>query len=132
VATETAIVRLAASDGAATGNVPGDATSLIVADGSLWATRGTELVRIDLDAAEARSFIPGLPGQSLAAADGRLWVAGPGGGGASGTIVGIGSASELIELSSTLETTVLAVGAGAGGVWVAGDDGRPIYRFRAP
>jgi len=132
VATRTGIVQLDAGDGAVVARIPGDATALGLDGGSLWASRGIELLRIDPTNATITEIVAGIPaGSSMAIADGRIWVAGPPGA-ASGTIVGVDAAAARIAFEASVDGSIVDVAVLGASVWVARDEGGSVSRFSVP
>lgn len=132
VATRTGIVQLDAGDGAVVARIPGDATALGVDGGSLWASRGIELLKIDPTNATITQIVAGIPaGSSMAIADGRIWVAGPPGA-ASGEIVGVDAMTGRIAFAADVDGSVVDVVVLGASVWVARDEGGSVGRFALP
>ena len=130
IATRTEILRVDAITGTTTARLQGDATSLVLLDGTLWATRGTELLRIDPVEAVVLEFIPGLFSSGpIALRSGTLWVAG----GSGPTIL------QGWDLRSNRPVYVAEVATAGSGLavtsdtlWVASSEGDAVYRFRLP
>jgi hypothetical protein len=132
VATRTQSLRLDGVDGTVTARLQGDATSVVAIDGAVYASRGTEVVRIDPVAATITDYVGGIPGGGgIAASPGRVWAAGPPGG-AVGEVVGIETSSPSIVSRSATASSVRAVAVSTDTIWVAADESATIYRFAIP
>jgi hypothetical protein len=132
VATRTEILRLNGTDGTVTGRLAGDATRIVVLDGTVYANRGSELLRIDPVMVGITEYIPGIPGGgSLAVSPGQIWVAGPRGG-AVGKVVGVAATTSTLAFDGAVPRSVLAVTVSSDTIWVATDEADAIYRFALP
>lgn len=130
VATRTAIVRLDSETGAETARIQGDAVALLMLDGTLWATRGTELLRIDPAAAVVLEFIPGLSSSGPAVAQrGFLWF---GFGGGPGTIEGWDIASARAVFLAEVPSNASHLTLTSDTIWADSDEADVVYRFRLP
>jgi hypothetical protein len=130
IATRTEILRLDANTGTTTARLQGDANGLILLDGTLWAARGTELLRIDPVEAQVLEFIPGLSDSGpITAGSGALWIGG--GSGPSimqGWVLASGRLAYVAEVPSSANGLALT----SDTIWIATNEGDVIYRFRLP
>lgn len=130
IATRTEILRVDATIGTTTARIQGDANSLALVDGTLWATRGTELLRIDPIEAQVLEYIAGLSDSGpIATESGVLWL----GGGSGPSIVqgwtlASGRLAYLAEVASRANGLALT----SDTIWIATNEGDVIYRFRLP
>lgn len=128
VATNAAVLRYDTVSAAQAGSIPGDATDLLEAGGIVWATRGTELVRI-VPETNATAFIGGMRDGALLGSDGVvLWLAGSVGGGP-GELVAIDVASGAILSRTSIQGEVIGVAGTAGVAWVATSDDQRLRRY---
>ena len=132
VATRTEILRLNGIDGTVTARLPGDATRIVALDGTVYASRGTELLRIDPAAVEITEYIGGIPkGSPMAVSPGRIWAAGPPGG-ATGEVVGIVASTSTIGFRGVTPQSTVALAVSSDTIWLATDEAEAIYRFALP
>lgn len=130
VATRIEILRLDSETGTVTARIQGDARSLAFLDGTLLATRGTELLRIDPAAAAVLEFIPGLFSSGpIAAQAGILWV---GGGSGPAILQGWDLASMRSVYLAEVQTAGSGLAVTSDTLWVASIEGDAVDRFRLP
>jgi len=130
VATRTEVQRIDPATGTVTARIQGDATSLVVVDGTLWATRGSELLRIDPGEATILEFIPGLRSSGpVAIRDGILWIGGRSGPSVlEGRDLGSPAPRYLAEIPEGASSLALT----SDTIWVGSVEGGVAYRFRLP
>jgi DNA-binding beta-propeller fold protein YncE len=130
VATVDRVARIDPPTGAELGSVPGDASEVAIAAGDVWATRGTELLRIDpatLDATIAGRLPSAGP---LAATAAALFVAGPPGS-AVGRLLEVDVPDASTGSETTLPVGVVDLAVSGDAAWLTFDDGS-VRRFDRP
>ena len=131
VGTNTRIQAFDIPTGHSTRAVSGDATDVVAGGGELWATRGTELVRID-PTSLATTFYEGMPGAAVLATDGELvWVSGPPGGNTA-EVVAVSVADSRIVARATTAGSVNALAAIGRSAWVGTESSPAVVRFEVP
>lgn len=98
----------------------------VVGDGSVWVTRGNEVLRIEPGSGEVRETIrvDAAPGGHMSYGEGRVWVPGQ------GQLHWIDPATNVVESSVPLYEAGLEFPIGGGDFgWVTRSDGNQVYQY---